>query len=147
HEQPSLRIVGEGVRAHEFARRRALLSVRADELAVLRISHEAITTLLVWGTRLMTVGDDDVAIRRADAGRWPHERVFPRLLDARLAHRHEQLAIRTELVNHIAFFQGIRIGRATEWPAITRPEVSILIAAERMNGSKHTVGHGLDDVA
>src|SRR5947209_5445106 len=133
------------MRAHEVARPGALLAVGADELAVLGIPHEAIT-LDAQRTRMMPIGDNDVAVRRADARCRTDEGVFTRLLDARLANGQQQLALWAELMDHIGFLHRLRIG-GVERAAVPSPEVAIPVATKRVNGAKHALGHGLDHVA
>ena len=114
-------------------------------LPSLGIPHEAIA-LDGQRTRMMSVGNDDVAVGRADAGRRTDERVFAGFLDARFADGQQQLALRAELVDHVGFLHSLWIG-GIERAAVPCPEVAIPVATKCVNGAEHALGHGLDHVA
>src|SRR5262245_17190330 len=73
-EQSPAGIVREGVRPPELAGAGALLAVGSNELAVLRIPDQSVTQP-VRRPRPMAVGNQDVAVRHAEAGRWSHESI------------------------------------------------------------------------
>ena len=93
----------------------------------------------------MTVGDDDVAVRRGGARGRLHERVTGGRRHAGLAERQQQLAVLIELEDLIAAHAG-DAGDVVERPAIDRPEIAVAVLTQSVRRRERHL-EALDDVA
>ena len=122
------------VRDIELARRRALLAPGLDELAVLGELHDARV-----GVAAVSVGDEDVAVRRDDDGGRRVEVSGPLPGDAGLAERQQQLAVGAEL-EHL-------------WPlpslaeAVGHPDVAVAVDVNAVREQQHSGAEALHQLA
>src|SRR5262245_48708351 len=106
-EDPSLRIDGDCVRRVELAGGRAFLAPRLGELSILRELHDARV-----GVPAMSIGHENIAVRRGHYVARTIEGVGPVTSNPCLAERHQHLSFRAEFeyLVTLAIFAG-RVGR------------------------------------
>src|SRR5262245_26152927 len=133
-EDPSLRIDGDGVRRVELAGPLAFPAPRLDEFPVLGKLHDARI-----GVSAMTIGDENVAVRRGHYVARTIEGVGPVTSNPRLAERHQHLSFRAEFeyLVTLAIFAG-RVGR---------PDVAVAVDMETVRLIEHSLAKHLQDLA
>src|SRR5204863_3710860 len=105
-EQPSPGIHGEGVRRVELTAIGSLPAPGLDEPSVLRELHDARV-----GVSAVSVRDENIAVRSGEHVRWPVEGVRAVSGDPGPAERQEDLSLRAELHDLVAFaVLSIRVG-------------------------------------
>src|SRR5580704_14713500 len=118
-EQPARRIHGQPVGDVELALPGAVVAPGGEEFAVARVFDDAVVGLVA-----MAVGNENIAVRRdLDVGRYV-ELVIAIAGNARLADRHQQASIGTELQSRCApAIAGLAVGD---------PDIAVAVRAEAM---------------
>ena len=94
----------------------------------------------------MSVGDDDVAVRRDRAGRRPDERVLTRLRHAGLAEREQHLALGAEL-EHLKAAAGALTALSANGPLSPAQKLPSRSLTEAVRLHEHLVAERLHDLA
>ena len=91
----------------------------------------------------MSIGDNDVSVRRDGARGWADEGVLPCSRDPRVSEAHQQFSVLGELVELKTTSR--RRGIVAKWATIACPEISVVIHAEPMRLDNQAVSEALCD--
>src|SRR5438270_7610627 len=120
------------------------MAVFGDEFACLRETDNAVAVLLRHGgPRPVSIGDDQISVRRNRARGRAKKRIAARPGNACLAQGLQHLSVLIELEHLISAASSARnVGEGT---AIARPEIAVAVLAKSVGLHEHAVTEGLQN--